>query len=146
MGGGFALLGAAAWAGVIAYAVSIPAGTGALPLILGCVAITLAVLGVRLLARLSAMPAIATFDGQVVARWLEEDNSENGSGTVPQIAVDDAERAWAFAGLGGLQPGRARRPGPGHGQSPVRQAHRPAGHVGPAPASRRSAQARLVLP
>lgn len=98
MGGGFALLAAAAWAGLIAYGVSIPGGTGPLPLILGVGAITLAVLGVRVLARLSAMPATATFDGQVIARWVEEGNSENGSGRVPHIAVDDALRAWTFAG------------------------------------------------
>jgi hypothetical protein len=98
MGGGFALLAAAAWAGLIAYGVSLPGGTGPLPLILAAGAFTLAVLGVRVLARLSAMPATATFDGQVVARWVEEDNSENGSGRVPHIAVDDAQRAWTFAG------------------------------------------------
>ena len=98
MAGGFALLAAAAWAGLLGYAVSIPGGTGPLPLILGCAAVTLGVLGVRELARLSAMPPTAAFDGQVIARWLEEDNSENGTGLVPHIAIDDAQRAWTFAG------------------------------------------------
>jgi hypothetical protein len=98
MGGGFALLAGAAWAGLIAYAVSIPGGTGPLPLILACLAIGLAVFGLRELARLSAMPRRATFDGQVIARWVEEDNSENGTGRVPHIAVDDAQRAWTLAG------------------------------------------------
>jgi hypothetical protein len=100
MGGGFALLGGAAWAGLVAYAVSIPAGTGPLPLILGCVAAGLALAGVRVLTRLSGIPARRTFDGQVIARWHEDDDSDNGSGRTHYVAIDDGQRAWAFAGSG----------------------------------------------
>jgi hypothetical protein len=100
MGGGVALLGGAAWAGLVAYGVSIPAGTGPLPLILGCIAGGLALAGVRALTRLAGMPARKTFDGQVIARWHEDDDSENGSGRTPYVAIDDGHRGWVFAGSG----------------------------------------------
>jgi hypothetical protein len=98
MRGGVAILAGGASLGVVAYAVSIPAGTGPLPLLLAADAAAVTAVGVRRILRLSALPSTATFDGQVIARWEEQDNSENGSGTVPHIAVDDGQRAWTFTG------------------------------------------------
>lgn len=98
MGSGFAMLGGAVWLGLIAYAVSIPAGTGPLPLIVGAGALVLAVLGVRRLVLMSALPRIAAFEGQVIARWHEQSDSENSSGLVAYVAVDDGQRAWVFTG------------------------------------------------
>lgn len=95
---GFALLGGAAWLGLISYAVSIPGGTGPLPAILASGAVVAAGLGVRRIIMMSAIPRSATFDGQVIARWHEESESENTSSTVPYIAVDDGQRGWTFTG------------------------------------------------
>ncbi|HEX3388121.1 MAG TPA: hypothetical protein VHT94_03705, partial [Streptosporangiaceae bacterium] len=45
-----------------------------------------------------ALPRTATFQGQVIARWHEESDSENASSPVPFIAVDDGQRGWTFTG------------------------------------------------
>jgi Predicted membrane protein (DUF2207) len=100
MGGGVALLVGAAWLGVLSYALTIPGGTGPLPLAAAAAAVAAAVAGVRKLARLSALPNTTTFDGQVIARWYEVADSEQGSGDVPCTAVDDGRRAWTFSGSG----------------------------------------------
>lgn len=88
----------AAWLGGIAYAVSIPGGTGPLPLLPTAAAIIVAGAGARRIGRLSVLPGSVTFDGQVIACWVEEDNSENGSGRVPHVALDDGQRGWTFTG------------------------------------------------
>jgi hypothetical protein len=98
MASGFALLGGAAWLGLISYAVSIPGGTGPLPAILAGGAVLTAGLGVRRIIMMAAIPRTASFDGQVIARWHEESESENTSSTVSYIAVDDGQRAWTFTG------------------------------------------------
>ena len=55
--------------------------------------------GVRAVARWLALPAEVSFDGQVIARWIEEssDSGEN-SNTVTYwcLALDDGQRAWTF--------------------------------------------------
>ncbi len=98
MASGFALLGGAAWLGLIGYAVSIPGGTGPLPAILAGGAVLAAGLGVRRIIMMAAIPRTASFEAQVIARWHEESESENTSSTVPYIAVDDGQRAWTFSG------------------------------------------------
>ena len=98
MASGFALLGGAAWLGLISYAVSIPGGTGPLPAILAGGAVLTAGLGVRRIIMMAAIPRRASFEGQVIARWHEESESENTSSTVSYIAVDDGQRAWTFTG------------------------------------------------
>ncbi|HEX3489179.1 MAG TPA: hypothetical protein VHU92_07540, partial [Streptosporangiaceae bacterium] len=98
MASGFALLGGAAWLGLVGYAVSIPGGTGPLPALLAGGALLAAGLGVRRLIMMSALPRTATFQGQVIARWHEESDSENASSPVPFIAVDDGQRGWTFTG------------------------------------------------
>jgi len=98
MASGFALLGGAAWLGLISYAVSIPGGTGPLPALLAGGAMLAAGLGVRRLIMMSALPRTASFQGQVIARWHEESDAENASSPVPFIAVDDGQRGWTFTG------------------------------------------------
>jgi len=98
MASGFALLGGAAWLGLISYAVSIPGGTGPLPVLLAGGALLAVGLGVRRLIMMSALPRTATFQGQVIARWHEESDSENASSPVPFVAVDDGQRGWTFTG------------------------------------------------
>jgi hypothetical protein len=98
MTSGFALLGGAAWLGLISYAVSIPGGTGPLPAILAGGAVLAAGLGVRRIIMMAAIPRTASFGAQVIARWHEESESENTSSTVSYIAVDDGQRAWTFSG------------------------------------------------
>jgi hypothetical protein len=98
MASGFALLGGAAWLGLISYAISIPGGTGPLPAILAGGAVLAAGLGVRRIIMMAAIPRSASFEAQVIARWHEESESENTSSTVSYIAVDDGQRAWTFSG------------------------------------------------
>jgi hypothetical protein len=70
----------------------LPAG-----LLAGSAALALA--GARAVARWLALPAEVSFDGQVIARWIEEgsDGGENSS-TVTYwcLALDDGQRAWTF--------------------------------------------------
>ena len=100
MGAGVAMLAGAAWLGVIAYALHLGDGTGPVPLILVAAAALLAAGGVRRLIRLSALPDRATFDGQVIARWEQEIDSESGSSKSAEgyISVDDGQRGWTFSG------------------------------------------------
>jgi hypothetical protein len=98
MASGFALLGGAAWLGLVSYAVAIPGGTGPLPAVLAGGAVLTAGLGVRRIIMMAAIPRTASFEGQVIARWHEESESENTSSTVSHIAVDDGQRAWTFTG------------------------------------------------
>ena len=47
---------------------------------------------------MAAIPRTASFEGQVIARWHEDSESENTSSTVSYIAVDEGQRAWTFTG------------------------------------------------
>jgi len=100
MGAGVAMLAGAVWLGVIAYALDLGVGAGPLPLIPLAAAVVLAAGGVRRLIRLSALPDRATFDGQVIARWEQEIDSESGSSKNAEgyISVDDGQRGWTFSG------------------------------------------------
>jgi hypothetical protein len=98
MGGGVAMLGVAALLAILAYALSSAGGTGSWPLALGAAAVLAGAAGARRLIRLSALPARATFDGQVIARWHEESSDENGSTTEYYISVDDGQQGWTFSG------------------------------------------------
>jgi hypothetical protein len=98
MGAGVAMLAGAVWLGVIAYALDLGVGAGPVLLIPLAAAALLAAGGVRRLIRLSALPGRATFDGQVIARWEEQTDSENASGTAAYVSVDDGQRGWTFSG------------------------------------------------
>jgi hypothetical protein len=66
------------------------------PLALGLVATAaiLVVLGLGTVSRRAALPKTAMFDGQVIARWQERVENENGSSTAQCSAIDDGQRAW----------------------------------------------------
>jgi len=100
MGAGVAMLAGAVWLGVIAYALNLGVGAGPVPLIPLAAAALLAAGGVRRLIRLSALPDRATFDGQVIARWEQEVDSESNSSknTEGYVSVDDGQRGWTFSG------------------------------------------------
>src|SRR5215468_5503929 len=53
----------------------------------------LALAGARAAARLLALPAEVSIDGQVIARWAEEGSDDE---TYWCLALDDGERAWTF--------------------------------------------------
>ncbi len=92
-----ALLAAAAWAGLLCYPASLlPGMAGALVLaVLAAAVLAAGAGGVLALARWLAQPAEATFDGQVIARWVERRGSGDDDVYVPCFAVDDGQRAWS---------------------------------------------------
>ena len=97
MGAGIALLCGAVWLAVISYLLTQSDVTKPFAL-LGLIAvILLTVLGIRKLGQVAAIPRRHTFDGQVIARWTEESDNDNGGGLVYYVAVDDGTRAWTFS-------------------------------------------------
>jgi hypothetical protein len=88
----------AAWLALMAYVCSLlPAPAG--PLVSATAAagsLAAAVGGVRGLARWLAQPAQTSFQGQVIARWVEHRGSNDDDSYIPCIAVDDGERSWSF--------------------------------------------------
>jgi hypothetical protein len=97
MTGGGAMLAGAAIFGLISVALGVGAGQGPWALLIGTVAAALGIGGVAILIRVSAIPRRLTFDGQVIARWSESDDSDS-PGRTPYFAVDDGVKAWAFSG------------------------------------------------
>lgn len=63
--------------------------------VLAAAALTAGAGGVLALARWPAQPAEATFDGQVIARWVERRGCGDDDVYVPCFAVDDGQRAWS---------------------------------------------------
>jgi hypothetical protein len=126
----------AAWLALMAYVSSLlPAPAGLLvPAGLAVGSAAAAVGGTRGLAARLARPADATFQAQVIARWMEHTGTGDDD-YISCIAVDDGERSWSFdvgreafgrLALGdtvavrasprsgkllGLTPGRDRAPG-----------------------------------
>jgi hypothetical protein len=45
---------------------------------------------------LAARSAVAEFEGQVIARWVERYGSGEDERDVPHIAIDDGDGAWCF--------------------------------------------------
>jgi hypothetical protein len=83
---------------VLAFATSLlPSPFGQLlPLLLAAGAAVAAVAGVRGLAAQLATPAEVSFQGQVIARWVERRGNDDSDWDAPCIAVDDGERSWSF--------------------------------------------------
>jgi hypothetical protein len=83
---------------VLAFATSLlPSPFGQLlPLLLAAGAAVAAVAGVRGLAARLATPAEVSFQGQVIARWVERRGNNDSDWDAPSIAVDDGERSWSF--------------------------------------------------
>ena len=84
--------------GVLAFAASLlPSPFGqVLPLLLAAGAATASVAAVRGLAVRLAKPAEASFQGQVIARWVERRGNSDSDWDAPCVAVDDGERSWSF--------------------------------------------------
>jgi len=57
------------------------------------------VIVLRMLAKHTAIPRSAEFDGRVIEAWIDEETGENGTSYFPRIAIDDGQRdqAWVFA-------------------------------------------------
>jgi hypothetical protein len=87
----------AAWLALMAYVSSLlPAPAGLLvPAGLAVGSAAAAVGGTRGLAARLARPAEATFQAQVIARWVEQAGA-NDDDYISCIAVDDGERSWSF--------------------------------------------------
>jgi hypothetical protein len=87
----------AAWLALMAYVSSLlPAPAGLLvPAGLAVGSAAAAVGGTRGLAARLARPAEATFQAQVIARWVEHAGA-NDDDDISCIAVDDGERSWSF--------------------------------------------------
>ena len=94
----------AAWLGLAALLAFLAFGTSfwpgpvglLLPVLLAAAAAAVAVAAVRGLAARQAKPAEASFQGQVIARWIERHGNDDSDWDVSCIAVDDGERSWSF--------------------------------------------------
>jgi Predicted membrane protein (DUF2207) len=67
-----------------------------LPVLLAAGAAAAAIAGVRGLAVRLAKPAEVSFQGQVIARWVQRHGDNDNDWDAPCIAVDDGERSWSF--------------------------------------------------
>jgi hypothetical protein len=87
----------AVWLALMAYASSLLLGPVGLliPAGLAVAAAAAAVGGARGLAARRARPAEASFQAQVIARWVEHTGT-NDNNYISCIAVDDGERSWSF--------------------------------------------------
>ena len=54
--------------------------------------------GIAQVIRIAGIPNRETFNAQVIARWLEDEDSENSSSTISYVAVDDGTKSWTFSG------------------------------------------------
>jgi hypothetical protein len=87
----------AIWLAVMAYASSLLPGPASLlaPAGLAVGSAAAAVGGARGLAARMARPAEASFQAQVIARWMEHTGT-NDNNYISCFAVDDGERSWSF--------------------------------------------------
>jgi hypothetical protein len=87
----------AVWLALMAYASSLLLGPVGLliPAGLAVAAAAAAVGGARGLAARRARPAEASFQAQVIARWVEHTGT-NDNNYISCVAVDDGERSWSF--------------------------------------------------
>ena len=88
----------AAWLALMAYASSLLPGPAGLlvPAGLAVGAAAAAAGGARGLAARLARPAEASFQAQVIARWVEHGGTSDDGSRISCIAVDDGERSWSF--------------------------------------------------
>jgi hypothetical protein len=87
----------AIWLALMAYASSLLSGPAGLlaPAGLAVGSVAAAVGGARGLAARMARPAEASFQAQVIARWVEHTGT-NDNNYISCVAVDDGERSWSF--------------------------------------------------
>jgi len=88
----------AAWLALMAYVGSLLPGRAGLlvPAGLAVGAAAAAAGGARGLAARLARPAEASFQAQVIARWVEHSGANDDDTYISCIAVDDGERSWSF--------------------------------------------------
>ena len=88
----------AAWLALMAYVSSLLPGPAGLlvPAGLAVGAAAAAVGGARGLAARLARPAEASFQAQVIARWVEHTGTNDDDSYISCIAVDDGKRSWSF--------------------------------------------------
>jgi len=88
----------AAWLALMAYVGSLLPGPAGLlvPAGLAVGSGAAAVGGARGVAARLARPAEASFQAQVIARWLEHSGTNDDDSYISCIAVDDGERSWSF--------------------------------------------------
>ena len=88
----------AAWLALMAYVSSLLPGPAGLlvPAGLAVGAAAAAVGGARGLAARLARPAEASFQAQVIARWVEHSGTNDDDSYISCIAVDDGKRSWSF--------------------------------------------------
>jgi hypothetical protein len=94
----------AAWLGLAALLAFLAFGTSLwpgpfgllLPVLLAAAAAAVVLVAVRGLATWVAKPAETSFQGQVIARWIERHGNNDSDWDVSCIAVDDGERSWSF--------------------------------------------------
>src|SRR5262249_26940748 len=87
----------ATWLALMVYASSLLPGPAGLLVQAGLAvaAAAAAVGGVHGLAARMARPAEASFQAQVIARWVEHTGTDNDT-YISCIAVDDGKRSWSF--------------------------------------------------
>ena len=88
----------AAWLALMAYVSSLLPGSAGLlvPAGLAVGSAAAAVGGARGLASRLARPAEASFQAQVIARWVEHSGTNDDDSYISCIAVDDGKRSWSF--------------------------------------------------
>jgi hypothetical protein len=88
----------AAWLALMAYVSSLLPGPAGLlvPAGLAVGSAAAAVGGARGLAARLARPAEASFQAQVIARWVEHSGTNDDDSYISCIAVDDGKRSWSF--------------------------------------------------
>jgi hypothetical protein len=82
----------------VAYGISLAGGTEPLPVIFLLIALATGGYGIAQVIRIAGIPTSETFNAQVIARWLEDVDSENSSSTISYVAVDDGRQSWTFSG------------------------------------------------
>ncbi|HEY3906779.1 MAG TPA: hypothetical protein VGM14_22925 [Streptosporangiaceae bacterium] len=83
---------------LVAYGLYYPSGNGPVPVIVFVIALAFGGYGIAQVIRIAGIPTLETFDAQVIARWLEDVDTENSSETVSYVAVDDGAKSWTFSG------------------------------------------------
>jgi Predicted membrane protein (DUF2207) len=88
----------AAWLALMAYVSSLLPGPAGLlvPAGLAVGSAAAVVGGARGLAARLARPAEASFQAQVIARWVEHTGTNDDDSYISCIAVDDGKRSWSF--------------------------------------------------
>ncbi|HEX9622867.1 MAG TPA: hypothetical protein VF979_00705 [Streptosporangiaceae bacterium] len=83
---------------LVAYGLYLPSGNGPFPVIVFVIALAFGGYGIAQVIRIAGIPTRETFNAQVIARWLEDVDSENSSSTISYLAVDDGTKSWTFGG------------------------------------------------